>query len=187
MQITNFISLHNRTTKFIVLAVLLCCPILWLNNKLMTIVKFKILLPIILFLFFMTSCRSPKDLEFREFNGVKLDKLGFSASSLSVNLVYFNPNNFGLELNRTELDIFVDSVYLGHSSQLLQVPIPRRDVFTIPLKVDLDMKNLLKNSLVSLFNKEVAIRTVGNVKVGKAGIYKNIKVDYTTRQQLSLF
>ena len=153
----------------------------------MNFVKHKVLVVLVLGGMFLTSCRTPKDLEFREFNGVKLDRLGFSASSLSVNLVYYNPNNFGLELNRTELDIFVDSVYLGHSSQLLQVPIPKRDVFTIPLKVDLDMKNLLKNSLVSLFNKEVAIRTVGNVKVGKAGIYKNIKVDYTTRQQLSLF
>ena len=153
----------------------------------MNLKKLSALLTILLCLLFMTSCRSPKDLEFNEFNNVKLDRLGFSASSLSVNLVYYNPNNFGLELNRTELDIFVDSVYLGHSSQILQVPIPKRDNFTIPLKIDLDMKNLFKNSLITLFNKEVAIRTVGNVKVGKAGIYKNIKVDYTTKQQLSLF
>ncbi len=153
----------------------------------MNLKKLSALLTILLCLLFMTSCRSPKDLEFKEFNNVKLDRLGFSASSLSVNLVYYNPNNFGLELNRTELDIFVDSVYLGHSSQILQVPIPKRDNFTIPLKIDLDMKNLFKNSLITLFNKEVAIRTVGNVKVGKAGIYKNIKVDYTTKQQLSLF
>jgi len=138
-------------------------------------------------LIFMSSCRSPKDLEFKEFNNLTVDKLGFSASSLTVNLVYYNPNNFGMELNRTELDIYVDSTFLGHSSQLLQVPIPRRDVFTIPLRVELDMKNLFKNGLTSLFNKEVAIRTIGNVKVGKAGVYKNIKVDYTTKQQLSFF
>lgn len=138
-------------------------------------------------LIFMSSCRAPKDLEFKEFNNLTVDKLGFSASSLTVNLVYYNPNNFGMELNRTELDIYVDSTFLGHSSQLLQVPIPRRDVFTIPLRVELDMKNLFKNGLTSLFNKEVAIRTIGNVKVGKAGVYKNIKVDYTTKQQLSFF
>jgi LEA14-like dessication related protein len=135
----------------------------------------------------MTSCRAPKDLEFREFNNVNLDKIGFSASSLSVNLVYYNPNNFQMELNRTELDIYVDSIYLGHSSQDLQVAIPKRDIFSIPLKIDLDMKNLFKNGLTTLFNKEVAIRAVGNVKVGKAGVYKNFKVDYTTIQQLSLF
>ena len=142
---------------------------------------------LLLIVLLVTSCQSPKELEFREFNNLALDKLGFSASALTVNLVYYNPNNFGMELNRTELDIYVDSTYLGHSSQLLQVPIPRRDVFTIPLRVDLDMKNLLKNGLITLMNKEVAIRTIGNVKVGKAGVYKNIKVDYTTRQQLSLF
>ena len=170
-----------------VLVVPFCIGILCHNQIEMNLKKLSALLTILLCLLFMTSCRSPKDLEFKEFNNVKLDRLGFSASSLSVNLVYYNPNNFGLELNRTELDIFVDSVYLGHSSQILQVPIPKRDNFTIPLKIDLDMKNLFKNSLITLFNKEVAIRTVGNVKVGKAGIYKNIKVDYTTKQQLSLF
>lgn len=138
-------------------------------------------------IFFMTSCRTPQDLEFREFNNLALDKIGFSASSLKVNLVYYNPNNFGMELSKTELDIYVDSTFLGHSSQELQVPIPRRDVFTIPLKVDLDMKNLFKNGLMGLMNKKVAIRAVGNVKVGKAGVYKNFKVDYTTTQQLSLF
>lgn len=147
----------------------------------------KILLALLFTVNFLTSCQSPKDLEFKEFNNVVLDKIGFSSSALKVNLVYYNPNNFGMELNRTELDIYVDSTFLGHSSQLLQVPIPKRDVFTIPLKIELDMKNLLKNGLITMMNKEVAIRAVGNVRVGKAGIFKIIKVDYTTRQQFSLF
>lgn len=147
----------------------------------------KILLALSFTVNFLTSCQSPKDLEFKEFNNVVLDKIGFSSSALKVNLVYYNPNNFGMELNRTELDIYVDSTFLGHSSQLLQVPIPKRDVFTIPLKIELDMKNLLKNGLITMMNKEVAIRAVGNVRVGKAGIFKIIKVDYTTRQQFSLF
>lgn len=141
--------------------------------------------PYILFIFFIftPSCQAPKDLEFREFNNLALDKLGFSASVLKVDLVYYNPNNFGMELKRTELDIYVDSNLLGHSSQELQVAIPRKDVFTIPLKIDLDMKNLFKNGFITLLNKEITIRAVGDIKVGKAGVYKNFKVDYTTRQQ----
>lgn len=135
----------------------------------------------------MTSCHSPKDLEFRDFNGLSLDKAGFTASALKINLVYFNPNNFGLEVNRTELDIYIDSNYLGHSSQLLQVEVPKRDVFTIPLRIDVDMKNLLKNGLIALMNKEVSVRAVGTVKLGKAGVYKNFKVDYSSRQQFSYF
>jgi len=49
------------------------------------------------------------------------------------------------------------------------------------------MKNLLKNGLATLMNKEVLVRAVGNVKVGKAGVYKNFKVDYSSKQQFSLF
>ena len=92
-----------------------------------------------------------------------------------------------MELKRTELDIFVDGALLGHSSQELQVAIPKRDVFTIPLKVELDMKNLFKNGLTSLFNKTVSVRAVGTIKVGKAGVYKNFNIDYTSQQEIPLF
>ena len=135
----------------------------------------------------MTSCREPKDLEFKEFKNLTIEKLGFAGAALKVDLVYYNPNNFGLELNRTDLDLFVDSTFLGHSSQEIQVAIPRRDIFTLPLKIDLDMKNLLKNGLMGLFNKKIQVRLLGNVKVGKAGLYKNFNVDYTTIQNFSFF
>jgi len=141
----------------------------------------------VLAVLFMSSCRTPQDLVFRDFNNLALDKLGFSASILKVDLIYYNPNNFGMELKRTELDIYVDSTFLGHSSQELQVAIPKRDVFTIPLKVDLDMKNLFKNGLTSLFNKTVNVRAVGTIKVGKAGVYKNFNIDYTSEQEIPLF
>src|SRR6218665_1379332 len=145
------------------------------------------LLLLIIFSVILASCATPKDLEFREYNSVSIDKMGFSSSSLKMNLVYYNPNNFGMDLKRTELDIYIDSTFLGHSSQDLQVPIPRKDVFTVPLKIDLDMKNLFKNGLTTLLNKEVTVRAVGTVKVGKAGVYKNFKVDYSGKQQFSLF
>ncbi|MEX1203112.1 MAG: LEA type 2 family protein [Ferruginibacter sp.] len=141
----------------------------------------------VLAILFLSSCRTPQDLVFRDFNNLALDKLGFSASVLKVDLIYYNPNNFGMELKRTELDIYVDGTFLGHSNQELQVAIPKRDVFTIPIKLDLDMKNLFKNGLTSLFKKTVNVRAVGNIKVGKAGVYKNFNIDYTSQQQIPLF
>ncbi|MEO6490228.1 MAG: LEA type 2 family protein [Ferruginibacter sp.] len=116
-----------------------------------------------------------------------MDRIGFTGANLKVDLVYYNPNNFGLELNRTDLDIYVDSTFLGHSSQDIQLAIPSRDIFTIPLQVDLDMKNLLKNGLVALLNKNVTVRLLGKVKVGKGGVYKSFNVDYQTVQNFSLF
>jgi LEA14-like dessication related protein len=136
---------------------------------------------------FLSSCQKPKDLVFKEFKNLKVDKLSFAGAALNVDLVYYNPNNFGLQLSRTDLDIFVDSTFLGHSSQNIQVAVPRRDNFTIPLKVDLDVKNLLKNGVTSLFNKNVKVRVLGSVKLGKAGIYKTFPVDYTSVQNFSMF
>jgi len=136
---------------------------------------------------FMTSCRTPKDLEFREFNNLSLENVGFTGANLKVDLVYYNPNNFRLELNRMDLDIYLDSTYLGHSTQEIQVAIPKREVFTIPLKIEVDMKNLLKNGLTSLFRKTVNVRVTGKVKVGKAGVFKSFNVDYQTVQTIPEF
>lgn len=139
------------------------------------------------FLGLMSSCHEPKSLEFKEFKNLSVDKLSFAGAALKVDLIYFNPNNFGLQLNRTDLDVYIDSTYLGHSSQDIQVNIPKRDVFTIPLKLDLDIKNLLKNGITSMLNKSVSVRVLGSVKVGKAGIYKSFPVDYTSIQNFSMF
>lgn len=136
---------------------------------------------------FISSCSSPKDLEFREFKNIAVENVGFSGATLKVDAVYYNPNNFGLELNRTDLDIYVDSTFLGHSSQELQVKIPKREEFYIPLKVNLDMKNLIKNGLMSMLNKEVLVRVVGKVRVGKAGVYKTFDLNYQSVQKLSMF
>jgi LEA14-like dessication related protein len=155
--------------------------------------KKSFLFPIIILTSFITilsSCQKPKDLVFKDFKNLSVDKLSFAGAKLKVDLIYFNPNNFGLQLNRTDLDIFVDSTFLGHSSQNIQVAIPRKGDFTIPLNVDLDVKNLLKNGMTgvtSLFNKDVKVRVLGSVKVGKAGVYKSLKVDYTSVQNFSMF
>ena len=135
----------------------------------------------------LSSCRAPKDLEFREFKNLKVENLGFSNANLSLDLVYYNPNNFGLQLTSTDFDIFIDTTRLGHSLQDVQVAIPKRDVFVVPLKVDLDMKNLLKNGITALLNKEVKVKVLGKVKVGKAGVYKSFNVNYETTQRFSLF
>jgi LEA14-like dessication related protein len=148
---------------------------------------FPTLVLITLFSIFLSGCQKPKDLVFKEFKNLKVDQLSFSGAALNVDLVYYNPNNFGLQLSRTDLDIFVDSTFLGHSTQNIQVAVPRRDNFTIPLKVDLDVKNLLKNGVTSLFNKKVKVRVLGSVKLGKAGVYKTIPVDYSSVQNFSLF
>lgn len=142
---------------------------------------------LVLLILLACSCQSPKELVYRDFKNLKLGKLGFGASTLNLDLVYYNPNNFGLQLKSTDLDIFVDNTYLGHSSQDLQINIPRLAEFTLPLQIELDMKNALKNVLPTLFGKEVVVKMTGKVKLGKANVYKSFTVNYESIQKFSAF
>lgn len=134
-----------------------------------------------------SSCQAPKELEYRDFKNLSVDKIGFASSMLKVDLIYYNPNNFGLQLKYTDLDIYVDNNYLGHSSQDYQITIPRRSEFTLPLQVQLDMKNLMKNAIPTLLlSKEVMIKITGTVKLGKANVYKTFPVNYEGLQKFSV-
>jgi len=134
----------------------------------------------------MSSCREPKELEYRDFTNLGSEKLGFTTSIITVDIIYYNPNNFGLELKRTDLDIFIDNNYLGHTGQDYQIHIPKRGEFTLPLKIEVDMKNAYKNALPALFGQEVMVKVTGKVKLGKANVYKSFDVNYEGKQRFSL-
>lgn len=143
-----------------------------------------------LFAFFCTllflSCREPKELEYRDFKNLSTEKLGFSTSTIKLDLVYFNPNNFGLELKRTDLDIFINGNYLGHTAQEYQIHIPKKGEFALPLTIEVDMKNAYKNALPALFGQEVMVKVTGKVKLGKANVYKSFPVNYEGKQKFSI-
>ncbi|MBK7433905.1 MAG: hypothetical protein IPI66_08365 [Chitinophagaceae bacterium] len=109
--------------------------------------KIKHLLPTLLvfgLILLAPSCQAPKDLVYRDFKNLRAEKLGFGSTTLSVELIYYNPNNFGLQLKYADLDIYINNNYLGHSSQDYQVTIPKLAEFTLPLKIEVEMKNILK-------------------------------------------
>jgi LEA14-like dessication related protein len=142
---------------------------------------------LLLLIIFATSCQAPKELVYRDFKNLKVEKVGFAATTLKVDLVYYNPNNFGLQLKYTDLDIYVDNNYLGHSSQDYQITIPRLAEFTMPLAIEVDMQNLLKNALPTLLGKEVMVKVTGKVKLGKANVYKTFPVSYEGLQKFAIF
>lgn len=143
------------------------------------------LLPVLIF--FMSSCQAPKELVYRDFKNFTVSKLGFASSRVTLDLVYYNPNNFGLQLKNTDLDIYIGGNYLGHTIQDYQVSIPKLGEFSIPISMEVDMKNLLKNAITSVFNDEVMVKITGRVKVGKANVYKSFPVSYEGKQHFSLF
>lgn len=133
------------------------------------------------------SCSSPKPLEYRSYENFAIQSLGFNNSTISLDLEYYNPNNYGMQLKNTDLDIFINGNLFGHSSMDTLIHIPRKDTFSIPVKFQVDMQSLFKNAWNTLTGKEVLVRLTGKVKVGKANIFKSFPVNYETRETFSLF
>ena len=126
----------------------------------------------------LSSCNAIKPLEFRACKDWKL-KPGFTESTLQANLIYFNPNRTGVTLDQVEMEVFLDGRMLGKVSQHLQLPIAGKQEFSLPIQVNLDMKNLLNNALSGLLKQKLSLRSVGKVRIMKAGIHLWIPVDAT--------
>ena len=133
------------------------------------------------------SCSSPKALEYKTYHNLSIQTLGFNSSTIKLDIEYYNPNNFGLQLKNSDLDIFIDGTLLGHSSFDTLIRIPRRDTFLLPIKFDVDMKNIYKNAWNTLTGKEVLVKLTGMLKVGKANVFMSFPVNYETRETFSMF
>ena len=133
------------------------------------------------------SCSSPKELEYQTFRNFSVQKLGFNNSTVSLDIVYYNPNNFGMQLKNSDLDIFIDGNLLGHSSLDTLIGIPRRDTFTLPVKFDVNMQNIYKNAWNALTGKEMVVKLTGKIRIGKSNVFMSFPVNYETKETFSLF
>lgn len=140
-----------------------------------------------LFIFFLISCAAPKAFEYREVRNIKLDQFGFDKTSLIMEIVYFNPNNFGLELKKVDADVYVDNHYLGKMNLDTSMHISKKSDFILPSKIALDLKEFYKNALNLAVSNEVLVTVKGTTRVGKAGLYKTIPFTYEGRHKLNLF
>ena len=92
-----------------------------------------------------------------------------------------------MELKTTDVDIFINDSYLGHSAQDYQISIPKKEEFSIPLEIDVDMRNILKNGLNTVIRNEVTVKITGSIKVGKANVFMIFPILYEGKQTFSFF
>ena len=140
-----------------------------------------------LLLLLLAACTKPKEFEYRDIKNLKIEGIGFDKTALSMDLVYYNPNGFGLDLRKVDCDVYVDNSYLGKFQLDTLMHINRMSEFLLPSKILVDMKAFLKNGLNLLFSREVLVNVKGTTRIGKAGIYKTFPFNYESRHTLSLF
>jgi hypothetical protein len=63
----------------------------------------------------------------------------------------------------------------------------KKSEFTLPATMEVDIKNIYKNSVSFFLGKDVQIGAKGTTKVGKGGLYVTIPFTYQGRHKLNLF
>jgi LEA14-like dessication related protein len=149
----------------------------------------KIFAPIagVLFLALLFSCKKPTGFDYRDVKNIRVNNLGLNTSAVSMDLVFYNPNNFGVHLTNVKCDISLDSNFLGTYILDTVMNIPKLSEFTLPASMEVNMKGILKSSLNLLFNNEVTIGAKGTSRVGKGGIYITIPFNYAGKHKINLF
>ena len=133
------------------------------------------------------SCKKPQGFDYRDVRNIKVEKVGFDKTVLKLDLVYFNPNNFGVTLKNVDCDIFVNNNFLGHYLLDTVMKIDKRSEFSLPSRIQVDMKNIYKNALGILLNQEIELNVKGKSKVSKFGIGITVPFDYKGKHKLSIF
>jgi LEA14-like dessication related protein len=146
-----------------------------------------LLFALITTLLLSTSCQKPQGFDYRDVKNVKIENMGFDKTVLAMDLVYYNPNGFGVDLKKVDCDVYVDNSYLGKFNLDTLMHIPRKAEFTLPSRIAIDMKAVLKNGLNLLFSQEVLVNVKGTTKVGKGGFYTTVPFNYEARHKFSLF
>ena len=134
----------------------------------------------------LASCGTAnvKEPEYREIREVRLVELGLLQSKAGIDLVYYNPNNFGVQLSEARGDVYIDNVYFGRFGLGETVRVKKRSEFIVPAVVNMDMIGAVKNQRELLKKKEVLVRIDGIARVTKAGISRDIPLKYERMQNI---
>ncbi|MDB5232723.1 MAG: type 2 family protein [Chitinophagaceae bacterium] len=135
----------------------------------------------------LLSCSKPQSFEYRDMRNFRLNNLGYDRSSISMDLVYFNPNNFGVDLKNVNCDIYINHNFMGKYLLDTTMFIAKKSEFVLPSTMEVDMRNMLKNSFNALFNKEVLLEAKGTTRVGKSGIFVTVPFTYSGTHKLGVF
>src|SRR5436190_22822374 len=75
-----------------------------------------LLFTLLIAVLFFTSCKTPDlvEPEYRDIRNARLIETGLLQSTAGVDLIYYNPNNYSVNVNQTRGDVYVDNKYIGH-------------------------------------------------------------------------
>jgi LEA14-like dessication related protein len=134
----------------------------------------------------LASCKSEnfKEPEYREIRDVRIMNVGLLQTTAGLDFVYYNPNNFGVQLANASGDVYIDDMFFGRFGIQDKVTVHKHEEFIVPAVIKMDNISAIKNHR-DIFNKKQAkIRIEGFATVKKAGFNKEVKIKYEGIQDI---
>lgn len=128
---------------------------------------------------------SIKELEYKGIQKTQIQNLSFNNAAIQVDLGYYNPNNFGIDVKETNLSIYLNDKFVALADQPTKTQIPKMANFSFPVVAHFDPFKVIGPAIASLFSKKNKLGIQGSAKVGKGGVY--IKVPVMIEEQVSIF
>lgn len=142
---------------------------------------------LVAFTLIFTSCQSAKNVsepEFRDISNVRVMEVGLLKTTAGADMIYYNPNNFGIQLSTARGDVYVENAYFGSFVLDQEVRVNKRSEFILPVTIRIDNLNALKDQSNILKKKEALVRIEGFALVKKSGFSKEIPIRYEQMQNI---
>jgi LEA14-like dessication related protein len=135
---------------------------------------------------FLASCESEniKEPEYREIRDVRIIDVGLLQTTAGLELVYYNPNDFSVQLANARGDVYIDNMFFGRFGIQDKVSVRKHDEFIVPAVIKMDNISAIKNHREIWKKKEALIRIQGFATVKKAGFNKEIPIKYEGMQDI---
>jgi LEA14-like dessication related protein len=152
------------------------------------VINMKIITTLLLgFVLIFSACRTTSNVsepEFRDLGDVRVIEVGLLKTTAGADMIYYNPNNFGIQLSAARGDVYVDNAYFGSFQLNESVHVKKRAEFVLPVTLKIDNINAIKNQRDIYKKKEALVRIEGRAFVKKSGLSKEIPIRYEQMQNL---
>ena len=135
---------------------------------------------------YLVSCASNhiKEPEYREIRNVRIIDVGLLQTTAGLDFVYYNPNDFGVQLADASGDVYIDDMFFGRFGIQDKVTVHKHEEFIVPAIIKMDNISAIKNHRDILQKKQARIRIEGFATVKKSGFNKEIPIKYEGIQDI---
>jgi LEA14-like dessication related protein len=146
----------------------------------------KLLLSMTPALCLLAACNSEniKEPEYREIRDVRIVDVGLLKTTARLNMVYYNPNSFSVQVNDAHGDVYIDNIHLGRFSLDDKVQVRKRREFTVPALIKLNNLSAIANHKEIRNKKQAMVRIEGVARVKKSGFTTEVPVKYEGMQNI---